>query len=259
MSPPADDPTPPWGSAPVSRPVRASGLPPTWLPQRATPPPRVGAAPLVIAVVVVAVIVVAAGVTFVVVAVRHSSSPQVAARSPGLQPGTVPLIPTTTGAPSGPPTAPTGGAAAAVQIAGYVDQSAHVRAQVSGAISQVESCDLPAAQGEGILEQAVGLRSQALSGLQSVDASGIPEGAQIVQQLAQALTSSSAADQSYQAWMVDFANQASPCHTDPGTDANFRAGDAASQQATVAKEAFVAAWDPVAPMYQLPAYQATDL
>jgi hypothetical protein len=65
------------------------------------------------------------------------------------------------------------------------------------------------------------------------------------------------ADKGYQSWMVDFANAGDPCGSDPGQDSNYVAGQDASNAATIAKNDFLAIWNPMAPQYGQPTYTVT--
>lgn len=230
-----------------------------------SPPGGRGKRRLVAAVIVVALVVVAAGAAFAVIAARNRFAPTSSTTPPTATTVAPTTAPTTGSSPSSgaePSTtdvsSPPTGAAAADQIATAVNQSRAVRPQVAAAISQVASCTLAPRPAELVLDSATATRSRAIARLRAIDPSGIANGTPITRTLIQALDASSTADRAYRAWMVDFDNSGRPCNRDPTTNPAYQAGDAASAQAQAAKQAFVTQWDPVAPTYGLPTYQAGD-
>jgi hypothetical protein len=141
-----------------------------------------------------------------------------------------------------------------------LSQSASARPEVQNAISGVENCTLSPADGENALGQAIATRQNAVSGLQGLDVSQVPNGAQMVSLLTQALTASIAADNDYKSWMQDFQAAGAPCGaTAATTDANYSAGNTASASASSAKSGFLALWNPIAPNYGQPTYTQDQL
>jgi len=88
--------------------------------------------------------------------------------------------------------------------------------------------------------------------LDRVVSSGLPGGAQLISALTAAMQQSVTADRYYQNWMAGYA-----CGSDPGQDTNYLAGQHASAQATAAKKAFLAIWNPMAPSYGQKTYSYT--
>lgn len=155
---------------------------------------------------------------------------------------------TATSAASSTPAQPPG-AAAMSALGSDLAQSAAVRPSVQPAIDAVASCSESPASGEATLQQAINTRQNILSGLYTLSVSGLPNGAQLVSNLTTAMQDSIQADKDYQSWMEDFASSGSPCGSDPNQDTNYVAGQNASANATVAKNAFVNIWNPMAPGY----------
>ena len=139
-------------------------------------------------------------------------------------------------------------------IASYLSQSAAARPGVQNAINGVEDCSMSPSDGESALGTAITTRQNAVAGLGSVDVSQVPNGAQMVGLLTQALNASITADQAYQSWMQDFAKAGAPCGATPNQDSNYVAGNNASQTASTDKGSFLALWNPIAPTYNQPTY-----
>jgi tetratricopeptide (TPR) repeat protein len=78
-----------------------------------------------------------------------------------------------------------------------------------------------------------------------------------VSTLTTTMQDSIAADRDYQSWMKDFASAGSPCGSDPSQDSNYAAAVKVSGEATIAKNAFVAIWDPMARRYGQLVYTST--
>jgi hypothetical protein len=172
-------------------------------------------------------------------------------------PTTVPSSTTSTTVPSSTSTG-VPDSAGVTAIAGDLSQSATVRPTVQNAINGVATCSVDPGAGESTLQQSIDARQSILTSLAGVQVSGIAQGPTMVSDLQQALTDSVQADHDYQKWMEDEANSGQ-CNTDPTGDSNFQAGQAASAQATAAKTAFLAIWNPLAPSYGEPTYTATQI
>lgn len=173
-------------------------------------------------------------------------------------PTTVAPSTTSTSVPSSTTSTGLADSGAITAIAGDLSQSAAVRPTVQNAINGVVNCSVDPGTGESTLQQSIDARQSILSSLGGVDVSGIPQGQSMVSDLQQALTVSVQADRDYQKWMEDVASSGQ-CNSDPTGDSNFQAGQAASAQATAAKTAFLAIWNPLAPTYGEPTYTATQI
>ena len=142
------------------------------------------------------------------------------------------------------------GAAAMATLGSYLARSASARSTVQPAITGVQQCSESPASGEATLQQAIDTRQDILNALPTLSVSGLPNGSQLVSSLTTVMQDSIAADKDYQGWMRDFASSGSPCGSDPSQDQNYAAAVNVSGQATIAKNAFVAIWDPMAPRYE---------
>ena len=149
------------------------------------------------------------------------------------------------------------GAAAMAALGSYLSRSASVRPTIQSAIDGVQSCSESPANGEATLQQAISARQDILSHLPALWVSAVPNGAQLVSTLTQAMQDSITADKDYQSWMADSAGSGRPCGSDPSQDSSYAAGQRASAAATAAKSAFVAIWDPMAPRYGQHVYSST--
>jgi hypothetical protein len=143
-------------------------------------------------------------------------------------------------------------------IGSYLQQSAAVRPTVEPAIEAVDNCSQSPSSGQSTIQHAIDVRQAILNNLQTLDVSGLPNGQQLVSSLTTAMQQSVNADKDYQAWMTDFANQGSPCNSDPNQDSNYTAGQNASTAANTAKQTFVGTWNPMAPSYGQATYQPVD-
>jgi hypothetical protein len=150
------------------------------------------------------------------------------------------------------------GAAAMATLGSYLARSASARSTVQPAITGVQQCSESPASGEATLQQAIDTRQDILNALPALSVSGLPKGSQLVGTLTTVMQDSIAADKDYQGWMRDFATSGSPCGSDPSQDQNYAAAVNVSGQATIAKNAFVAIWDPMAPRYGQQSYSSTE-
>ncbi|WP_147450830.1 hypothetical protein [Streptomyces hoynatensis] len=142
--------------------------------------------------------------------------------------------------------------AQAEALSALLDQSNDSRDAVVGAVADVRSCkhlgraaqDLRAAR-----DQRNGLVTQ----LNSLELDALPDGEALGQALVEAWQSSAQADENYAAWAEEAANNRDLCHGGQlrRTDRADQ-GDAASQQATEAKQHAAELWNPVARQYGLP-------
>jgi len=143
-------------------------------------------------------------------------------------------------------------------LGSYLAKSASVRPTIQTAINGVQGCTVSPSSGEATLQQAINTRQDILNALPTLSVSGLPNGTQLVSTLTTTMQDSIAADKDYQAWMRDFANAGSPCGSDPNQDPHYADALNVSGQATTAKSAFVAIWNPMAPRYGQQAYSNTE-
>ena len=184
----------------------------------------------------------------------HGGAPT-ASGSPGPVNSTAPA--TSPAANSATVTQPSGAAAMAT-LGSYLARSASVRSTVQPAITGVQQCSESPASGEATLQQAIDTRQDILNALPTLSVSGLPNGSELVSTLTTVMRDSIAADKDYQGWMRDFASSGSPCGSDPSQDQNYAAAVNVSGQATIAKNAFVAIWDPMAPRYGQQSYSSGE-
>jgi len=149
------------------------------------------------------------------------------------------------------------GAPAMATLDSYLARSASVRPTIQAAINGVQQCTESPASGEATLQRAIDTRQDILNALPALSVSGLPDGAQLVSTLTTTMRDSIASDKDYQSWMKDFASAGSPCGSDPRQDSNYAAAVNVSGEATIAKNAFVAIWNPMAPRYGQPVYSST--
>jgi len=150
------------------------------------------------------------------------------------------------------------GAAAMATLGSYLARSSSVRSPIQSAINGVQQCSESPSSGEATLQRAIDTRQDILNALPSLSVSGLPNGTQLVSTLTTTMQDSITADKDYQSWMKDFANQGSPCGSDPSQDSNYAAALNVSGEATTAKSAFVAIWNPMASRYGQQAYSNTE-
>ena len=239
---PAASPVPPWDS-PAAAPARR-------------PPGRRG---WLIAAAAVAVLASVGAGAFVAgkIGPGHGGAPP-ASGGPSPAGATSPVrSPVTSPAASSATVNQPSGAAAMATLGSYLARSASVRSTVQPAITGVQQCSESPASGEATLQQAIDTRQDILNALPTLSVSGLPNGSQLVSTLTSVMQDSIAADKDYQGWMRDFASSGSPCGSDPSQDRNYAAAVNVSGQATIAKNAFVAIWDPMAPRYGQPVYSST--
>ena len=208
-----------------------------------------------VATVIVACAVVGAGVALVLTR-HHANSNAALATTSTTNPGG--LSTTSTSSPRTSTTDPAVVESAQVRaVAVIVSQSVADRTSIGGAISSIESCgDLQSAvttlQADATSRQTLATRAGAL------DVSSIPNGSEVTANLAQAMSSSAASDRNYAAW-AQGVEAAGSCSGSPPQDANWSAAQQTDAQATAAKTAFVAVWNPIAQQYGLVTVQPNQL
>jgi hypothetical protein len=135
-------------------------------------------------------------------------------------------------------------------------QSAAVRPTVQTAINNVETCSESPASAEATIQQAINTRQGILQGLQSLDVSGLPNGAQLLSAFRTAMQNSLTSDTDYHAWMADNVSSGNSCGANASQDSNYAAAQTVDKTSTSSKQAFVAIWNPMAPQYQQQTYSA---
>ncbi len=144
-------------------------------------------------------------------------------------------------------TAPSTELAEGQSIGLIIGQSAQARSNVEGAVSAIGNCgDISGAI--STLQSDAALHQTDLSQLNTTVVSAIPGGQTVQMDLAQALQQSALSDQDY----ADWGNDVSGCSGTAPQTSNWAAAQAADQQASAAKQAFTAAWNPVAQQLGLP-------
>jgi len=253
--PPVTGPQLPRMTSPPLPPDTVPPLPPAYDPRAAQArrhrPFRPG---YLIAVVAAAALAAVAGAFLAAKAGHVNNSAQPASASSA---AVNPAPPVTSAITDSSPATQPPGAATMAAIGSDLARSASVRPTVQPAIDGVQSCSVSPQSGEVTLQQAISTRQDILNGLQTLSPSGLTSGAQLISSLETAMQDSINADKGYQSWMVDFANSGNPCGSDPNQDSNYAAGQDASNAATIAKNAFLGIWNPMAPQYGQQTYSVT--
>jgi hypothetical protein len=131
-------------------------------------------------------------------------------------------------------------------------RSASDRSAIVGATSDIPSCANLAAD-ENTLSSAATSRQTLLDQLTQLDLSQLPDSATLVSTLTAAWQASLQSDRSYAAWAADL--EAAGCvGNGSSNDPNLQAAQSSDAQATMSKREFVAAWNGIAPTYNLPQY-----
>ena len=156
------------------------------------------------------------------------------------------------------PSGPSGSqASAASALAAILQQSASARSTVVSATQAVTNCSADPASEISQMKAAIAQRQSALQELSQISPSDLPDGAALGTDITTALNASNQADQSYILWMGDIEGGTCPHPTD--SDPNFANAAGASTQATAAKKAVLALWNPLAQQYGLPQYTADQI
>lgn len=144
-------------------------------------------------------------------------------------------------------------AAAARQVGAFgslVAASVQVRAVVGPLVQQVEACQVNPTSAARQLTVSASRRAQLIAAAGRLPLAALPSGSTLRRSFVAALVSSARADASFAAWAANVARAGCPGHAPAG--AAFRAGLAASVQATADKQRFVSVWNPLAGQYGLP-------
>jgi hypothetical protein len=147
---------------------------------------------------------------------------------------------------------------AAERMESLLEQSNSSRGQVASAVQGLAACTLDPHQASATFAAAAQARQSVLTSLAALDVTGLAEGPQLKGLLQQALQHSVEADQGFKAWADELASRG--CSRSGATQSStFAAANASSDQATAAKSAFVAAWNPVATRFGLRQWAAGDI
>jgi hypothetical protein len=141
---------------------------------------------------------------------------------------------------------------AMVRFDDIIQQSTEGRAAVGPLVRGVRDCSISPQEASQQIDDIVANRQSVLNQVNAVSTTTSPQAGQLARQLQTAIEESISADRHYSNWMTFLYRDY--YYTDPigcpdgsaPVDDEFAAGDADSEQATAAKEAFVAAYNPVA-------------
>lgn len=160
--------------------------------------------------------------------------------------------------PTAVPPSPVGAAARQVGVfASLVAASVQVRAVVGPIVQQVEACQVNPTSAAHQLTVSASRRQHLISAVDRVPLAAVTAGPTLRRSFVTALASSARADAAFAAWAANVARAGCPGHAPTG--AEFRAGLAASVQATADKQRFVSVWNPLAGQYGLPARSPNQL
>jgi len=184
-----------------------------------------------------------------VFALRPSPAPGPNAARGSSSPGR-PTAPPSSASASSPAASTAAGQAASVNS--LLDSSSVSRQNLETQISDIRNC-ANVTSAEGKIQGITNQRQTEYGQAQRLSTGALPNGADLKTDLVQALHFSLIADQDYLAWAK---GELSGCV--PGSQSQSAAyadGNVASDQATTAKQNFVALWNPVAPQYGHPRRQ----
>ena len=144
----------------------------------------------------------------------------------------------------------------AAALSGLLSQSANDRAATAAATTSISSCgDLQTA--ESALDASASSRQSLLSQLQGLNMSALPNGSQLTGYLTAAWSNSEASDRSYAGWAADQIS--SGCTPNDTSDVNFQNAQGTDVQATSNKTSFASLWNTIAPTYNLPTVNPSNL
>jgi len=202
--------------------------------------PRRRALRLALAAAAVAAVIIAA-VAGVALSKRSAPAQPTASSPVGRSPSPSATGVSATSSPSGAELASQQAAA----LGTLLTSSAAARTALHQAVSQVGACaNLPGAVSR--LQAVVNQRASEYGRATALSTSALPDGARVKSALVAALGRSLKADQDYLAWARQ--QQSGGC-TPTSQSSAYNAAFGASQQADVAKQAFVQVWNPVAARY----------
>jgi len=202
----------------------------------------------VIVIAVLAFLVVGLGTAFLVTSRKPAPVANRTISHPSATPA--PQAPVPTAAPVNPEQQQ------ATELANLLSNSTVDRTQVVNAAGDIGSCgDLQS--DETTLSQAQSSRQNLVNQLQALSLASLPPG--LVTDLVNAWNASASSDGYYAAWAADEISAFSGCTQGDTGDSNYQNAASSDVQATNAKDAFVAAWNPVAQQFGLTTYQSSQL
>jgi hypothetical protein len=147
----------------------------------------------------------------------------------------------------------------ATVLQGLLQQSTGDRSQVVAAYDDINQCgsDQGLSEDEQIMNQAQTSRQNLVNQLTSLNLNALPPG--LITDLTNAWNASASADGYYAGWAADESSNINGCTNEDTGDSNYQAASSSDTQATDAKEAFVALWNPVATQFNLTQYEASQL
>ena len=145
---------------------------------------------------------------------------------------------------------------AATSVAGMLARSGSDRTAIVNAVGDVSGCGPNLAADPAVFEQAAGSRQSLLGSLASLPGRGLLPAA-LVTDLTDAWQASIAADDDFARWADD--EIAKGCVANDTSDPGYQAATTPDNEATAAKQAFVAQWNPLAARYGLTQYQWDQL
>lgn len=210
-------------------------------------PPRIEPAPRTLLWPLVALGLASASLAGAIVYVTHvpGASAPVAATKP-TDPVTPVAPPPSTASPAASASRTVTGPEAREQafaIDDLLDESAPSRGRLGPAIAKVSRCS-GVASGVKAIEEVTRQREEQAGQARRLNVDALPAGEELKGALVEALEASHRADKAYLKWAKRF--KAGQCTGPTVGDPDFDAGNAASEEATAAKIAFVRMWNPIA-------------
>jgi hypothetical protein len=145
---------------------------------------------------------------------------------------------------------------AATSLAGMLARSGSDRTAIVNAVNDVNGCGPNLAADPGVFQQAASSRRSLLASLASLPGRGTLPPA-LITDLTNAWQASIAADDDFARWADD--EIAKGCVANDTSDPGYQAATTPDNEATAAKQAFVAQWNPLAAGYGLTQYQWNQL
>jgi hypothetical protein len=145
---------------------------------------------------------------------------------------------------------------AATSVAGMLVRSGSDRTAIVNAVSDVSHCGPSLAADPTVFARAASSRQSLLASLASLSGRGTLPPA-LITDLTSAWQASIAADDDFARWADD--EIAKGCVVDDTSDPGYQAATTPDNEATAAKQAFVAQWNPLAAGYGLTQYQWNQL
>ncbi|GAA3445241.1 hypothetical protein [Planomonospora venezuelensis] len=150
--------------------------------------------------------------------------------------------------PSGRPSSADAAREQAEAMDSLLTESGEARSGLGPALDRLRSCtDTSAAL--ATVERVTEIRREQVSRVETLAVDALDGGERVRESLAEALTASRDADEKFLAWA---ARQDADCRPGSVDDPDYRGGLSHSTEATAAKRAFLAAWNPLAVRYGLP-------